>query len=106
MNHFCKSLSAFLLRDSSVQTPTWWSLAQGLLQWLQRDSMDGFWAGLIFEQTWSYIFGAGPTYQHPEECAMYMCDPGGEAVVPDWRAVVHKRRRRRGLRSSRRHQAH
>jgi len=76
---------------------------QGLLEWLQSGSMDSFWAGLIFEQTWSYIFGAGTEYRHPQECNMFLCDGNGEAVVPDWRLVMHLKHRPRH--ASLRHQS-
>ena len=66
---------------------------QGLLEWLQNDPMDSFWAGLIFEPTWSYIFGAGAEYTHPEECRMFLCDHQGVPLVPDWRLVMHLKHR-------------
>lgn len=37
--------------------------------------MDPFWAGLIYEHTWSYMLGAGVNYTHPDECKVFTCDP-------------------------------
>ena len=60
---------------------------QRALKWLQTTDVDGFWAGLIFEQLWSYILGAGTEYRHPDECTVFMCTPEGAAIIPRWETV-------------------
>lgn len=57
------------------------SFYQGLLRWLRVSEMDSFWAGLIFEHTWSYIFGAGTNYTHPPDCKFSHCKDLAEINV-------------------------
>lgn len=57
-------------------------LVQGILSWLQTTDVDSFWAGLIFEQLWSYIFGAGTEYKHPAECTVFICNDGIPSLPP------------------------
>ena len=64
---------------------------QKALAWLQNSELDPFWAGLIFEQLWSYIFGAGVEYKHPAECTVFACDQGGAPIVPRWEAICPRK---------------
>ena len=64
---------------------------QNALTWLQKTEMDSFWAGLIFEQLWSYILGAGSEYQHPPECTVFLCDGDGVPITPTWQSVTDKK---------------
>ena len=72
-----------LLSDSLV--------VQKALAWLQNTELDAFWAGLIFEQLWSYIFGAGVEYAHPAECTVFACNQGGAPATPSWEAISLQR---------------
>lgn len=41
---------------------------------MQRTSMDPFWAGLIYEHLWSFIFDKGANYTQPAECETFNCE--------------------------------
>ena len=61
---------------------------QACLRWLQNKELDTFWAGLVFESAWSYIFGAGANYTPPPDCSMFACDSDGNSIVPVWESKM------------------
>ena len=66
---------------SQIQTK---SDVQKQLLWMQRTSMDPFWAGLIYEHLWSYILGVGTNYTQPADCTILKCDGSGQPLISPW----------------------